>query len=200
MRKIVLAAVAGLALAACGQLPAPPGQQQQGQQGGNAQQLPQPQPGAQAPSTQTAATGTQQAMLTPDQRRQLEELVASYLNTVQTNFGGGMGPAPGFTDQVAGLQPGTDHRWQVNLVGGTQYRVIGACDNECSNMDIELIDMRTGGVVASDMLPDDYPVVDFTPPANGQYVVRMLMQTCTIAPCFAGARVLTQSSGGTPGK
>jgi hypothetical protein len=99
------------------------------------------------------------------------------------------------------MQPSTDGRWVVDLVAGTPYRIIGACDNECSNMDIELIDMSTGGVVASDMLPDDYPVVDFLPQANGQYVVRMLMQTCTIAPCYAGARVLTPGAGGgTPGK
>ena len=62
------------------------------------------------------------------------------------------------------------------------------------------LEYRTGGVVASDMLPDDYPVVEFTPPANGQYVIRMLMQTCTIAPCYAGARILSQGGGGTPGK
>lgn len=188
MRHVMFAAAAALALAACGQ-----------QQGGGPQ-LPTTQPGAQAPSVQSASTGAQQAVITPDQRAQLEQLVGSYLDTVQTNFGSGMGPAQGFSDEIASLQPGTDHRWQVNLAGGTVYRIIGACDNECSNVDIELIDMRTGGVVAADMLPDDYPVVDFTPSANGQYIVRVLMQTCTIAPCFAGARVLTQGGGGTPGK
>jgi hypothetical protein len=187
MRHVILAGAAALVLGACGQQSSGP-------------PLPPPQAGAQAPSVQAASTAAQQAMITPEQRAQLEQLVGSYLNTVQTNYGGGMSPAQGFTDQIAGLQPGSDHRWQVNLAGGTGYRIVGACDNECSNMDIELIDMRTGGVVASDLLPDDYPVVDFTPPANGQYVIRMLMQTCTVAPCYAGARILTAGGGGTPGK
>lgn len=187
MRQMMLAAAAALALAACGQQ-------------GSGPPLPPTQAGAQAPSTQTGSSA-QQANITPEQRAQLEQLVTSYLDAVQTNFGGGMAPAQGFSDQLIGLQPGTDHRWQVNLVGGAAYRVIGACDNECSNMDIELIDMRTGGVVASDMLPDDIPVVNFTPAADGQYVVRMLMQTCTVAPCWAGARVLSQGGGGgVPGK
>ena len=75
------------------------------------------------------------------------------------------------------------------------YRIVGACDDDCSNLDLELIDVSTGGVVASDMLQDDFPVVDFTPQANGRYIVRLLMQTCTVAPCFAGARVLTGKSG-----
>jgi hypothetical protein len=60
--------------------------------------------------------------------------------------------------------------------------------------------MSTGGVVASDMLPDDYPVVQFTAPADGQYMVRTLLQNCTVAPCFVGSRALTQAAGGAAPK
>ena len=105
----------------------------------------------------------------------------------------------GLTDQISSLQPGHDYRWQVNLQGATQYRFIGACDNECSNMDIELID-ASGAVVASDKAPDDFPVVNFTPASNGQYLVRAILQTCTIGPCYVGARVLTLGAASTLGK
>ncbi len=177
IRHVLFAAAAALALSACNQQ-------------GTGAELPKTQEGAQAPS-QMNSQYAQQDNLTPEERQQLEQLVASYLNNAQQALGGGMNPAQGFSDEVAGMQPGTDHRWQVNLRGGAAYRIIGACDNECSNLDIELIDVRTGGVVASDTLPDDVPLVNFTPPANGQYIVRMMMQTCTIAPCYAGARVLS---------
>ncbi|MGQ0532000.1 MAG: hypothetical protein ACT4OF_04810 [Caulobacteraceae bacterium] len=188
MRFVLVAAAAALALAACGQ-------------GGTGTQLPPVQSGAQAPMQLPAQQAAQQANLTAEQRTQLEQLVAGYLNNVQQNFGSGLSPAPGFSDHVAGMQPGTDDRWVVDLIAATPYRVIGSCDNECSNMDIELIDMNTGGVVASDVLPDDFPVVDFQPPANGRYMVRMIMQTCTVAPCYAGARVLARTpSTGTLGK
>jgi hypothetical protein len=43
-------------------------------------------------------------------------------------------------------------------------------------------------------------VVNFTPPATGQYMIRSLMQACSVAPCYAGARVLTVAAapaGGT---
>jgi hypothetical protein len=195
MRNLLVAAAAALALAACGQ-----------GAGGSGTDLPPVQAGAQAPMQLAAQVGerltAQQASLTDAERTQLQELVAGYLGHVQSQFGSELAPAPGFTDHVAGMQPGTDDRWVVDLVSGTPYRVIGACDNECSNMDIELIDMNTGGVVAQDVLPDDYPVVDFQPPANGRYMVRMIMQTCTVAPCYAGARILARpaSDGGTPGK
>lgn len=176
IRQVLFAAAAALALSACNQ--------------GTGPDLPKTQEGAQAP-TELNGQMARQDDLTAEERAQLQQLVASYLNNAQQSLGAGMNPAQGFSDEVAGLQPGTDHRWQVNLNGGTAYRIIGACDNECSNMDIELIDTRTGGVVASDTLPDDIPLVNFTPPTNGRYIVRMMMQTCTIAPCYAGARILS---------
>ena len=187
----MIAAGAALLLAACGQQ-------------GSGVALPPVQEGAQAPSTQTQPAGpVQQVQITPEQREQFIGRVRQYLDMAQQHpqVGAGLAPAAGFTDENAEMQPGTDHRWQVELAGGTAYRVIGACDDDCTNMDLELIDVSTGGVVASDMLDDDFPVVSFTPQANGRYIVRLLMQTCGVAPCFAGARVLsgaatTQSGGG----
>ena len=187
MRWMTFAAAAALVLAACNQQ-------------GSGPALPPVQEGAQAPSTQSAPTSpVQQAQITPEQREQFLGRVRQYLDMATNQIGGGSTGAPGFTDETAAMQPGTDHRWNVELVGGTNYRFIGACDDDCTNLDLELIDASTGGVVASDMLPDDFPIVDFTPQANGRFIVRLLMQTCSVAPCFAGARVLTapaQSSGG----
>ena len=182
MIRSILFAAAAFALTACNQGSGPP--------------LPASEQGAiNAPSQQNAASPDGQALLTPEQRAQLEGLVRTYLDNAATQNGNGMVPAPGFNDEIADLQPGTDHRWQVNLVGGTNYRILGGCDNECSNLDIELIDSR-GGVVASDMAPDDFPVVNFTPQTNGSYIVRILMQACSVAPCYAGARVMTNGAGG----
>jgi hypothetical protein len=179
MRWVTFAAAAALVLAACGQQ-------------GSGSSLPPVQDGAQAPATQTAPSGTvQQAQLTPEQVEQVRAVVRQYLDLSQQANAAGHAPAAGFSDEIAGLQPGTDHRWQIELAAGTTYKIIGACDNECSNVDMELIDVATGGVVESDMMGDDIPIVDFTPPANGRYIVRLLMQVCTVAPCYAGARVLT---------
>lgn len=185
LRTLWFAAAAALTLSACGQQ-------------GSGPPLPQADPGAlNAPSAQSAASADGQAMLTPEQRAQLEALVRSYLDEAVRRNGGGMSPAAGFNDEIADMQPSTDHRWQVNLVAGTPYRILGGCDNECSNLDIELIDSR-GGVVASDMSPNDFPVVNFTPAANGSYIVRVLMQACSVAPCYAGARVMTNGAGVQP--
>jgi len=180
MRHVMLAAAAALALGACNP------------QGSGGPSLPTVQQGAQAPATLTPAVGVRQAEITDEVRQQLITNIGEQLNAIQERFAAGMAPPAGFTDVVVPMQPSTDHRFVVDLTGQTQYAFIGACDGDCTNIDIELIDMQTGGVVASDVLPDDYPVVQFSPPANGQYMVRVLMQTCTVAPCYAGARALAQ--------
>lgn len=176
----MVAAAAALMLAACGQ-------------GGTGPQLPPVQEGAQAPSQQTPAGPAQQANITAEMRTSLTANVNQMLAQMQQQQGGEA--VASIPDQIMELQPGTDHRQQVALTGGTGYRIDGACDGDCTNLDIELIDVRTGGVVASDMLPDDFPIVSFTPPADGQYIVRTMMQACSVAPCFAGTRVVTTGAG-----
>lgn len=177
-RSMMFAAVAALALAACNQQ-------------GSGPPLPETEEGAiNAPSDLNAPPAEGQDMLTAEERAQLDTLVRGYLDEAVRRNGTGVSAAAGFADEIAALQPGTDHRWQLNLVGGTAYRFLGACDNECGNLDFELIDSR-GGVVASDLGPDDFPVVNFTPASNGTFIVRVMMQSCTIAPCYAGARVMT---------
>ncbi|MBX9747823.1 MAG: hypothetical protein K2X34_13040 [Hyphomonadaceae bacterium] len=183
MRRLMLAAAAALALAACNQQ-------------GSGPALPQLQEGAIAPATLTPQPGAQQAQIDDETRTALIANITEMLVAMQGQSG--LSQAEGIADQIAPMQPGTDNRAVITLNAGTGYTIVGACDGDCTNMDIELISMETGGVVASDMLPDDFPVVTFAPPANGQYMVRMLMQACSIAPCYGGARVLSAGGAAAP--
>lgn len=182
--RFAMAALAAFALAACGQ------------QGGSGPPLPRLQDGAQAPTVLTPGEGgTQQANVTEEVRQQLIAQMTQFLDQAAQQFAPGMTAPAGMTDQTVPMQPGTDHRWVVNLTGGTGYMFLGACDGDCTNVDIEVIDMNTGGVVASDVLPDDFPVVQFTPPADGAYMARLMMRACSVSPCYAGGRVLTGGGG-----
>ncbi len=183
MQKFLLAAAAALALAACGQ-------------GANGPPLPRVQAGATPPSTQSPASPTQQAQITDDVRQQLITQIGTQLGQLQGANAGNYAQVG--NDTIVPMQPGQDFRFLVDLTGGTEYGFIGTCDGDCSNVDIELISMETGGVVANDMLPDDYPIFPYTPTANGQYMVRLLMQACTTSPCYAGARIVSNGAGAAP--
>ena len=191
MRRMVIAAAAVLALAACGQMPSGGGAPMPKQQT--------PENALNAPTTLNGGSAAQQAAITPEQDQQLRGLIANLLNNYQQNLAQGMIVPTGFSDEITSMQPGHDYRWQVNLQGATQYRILGACDNECTNVDIELID-GSGAVVASDKAPDDKPVVNFTPASPGQYIVRVILQTCTVGPCYVGARIVAPGSAGALGK
>jgi hypothetical protein len=197
MRQLLAAAAVAFALAACGQ-------------GADGPPLPQVKAGATPPSTQSAASPTEQTTVTDEVRQQLIAGIGQQLTALQ-NANAGNYTQVG-SDTIVPMQPGRDHRFLVDLTAGTEYGFIGACDGDCTNVDLELISMETGGVVANDMLPDDYPIFPYTPTANGQYMVRLLMQACTRAPCYAGARIVsnapaaqapggqTTTGGATPGK
>ena len=186
MRLLILAAVAAMALAGCNQ-------------GSSGARLPAPQAGVQVPSVQTPpSTPVEQIRITDENRQQVLANITDLLNGYSGNFASGMAAPAGVSDEVTSLQPGTDHVWQITLTANTPYTLVGACDADCSNVDIELIDSR-GGVIASDMLPDDYPVVSYTSAEGGTYYARLLMQACTRAPCYTGMRLLTPT-GAAAGK
>lgn len=178
MRQVWIAAAMAVALAACGQ-------------GADGPPLPQVKAGATPPSTQSPASPTQQANIDDATRQGLIERIGQYLAGYQQQYTNGSSQVG--ADTIVPMQPGHDHRFIVDLNGGARYGFIGACDDDCSNVDIELIDMNTGGVVANDMLPDDFPIAAFAPPANGQYMVRLLLQSCTTSPCYAGVRVVSDT-------
>jgi hypothetical protein len=188
LRKILLATA--LTLAAC-------------DQAGSGPPLPEVQESAATrPSQQQAAPAEGQVRISPELRVQLEDLMRAYLEEAAQRYGSGTTQAAGFSDEIIDLQPGTDHRWRVNLKGGTQYRFLGACDDECWDVDLELIS-SDGGVVASDLSPCtvsnlvvcSFAHMDFTAPEDGAYIVRIMMQGCTVAPCYAGARVMSAGAG-----
>ena len=176
IRKSLIAALA-VALSACG---GPTG----------------PRAPAHPSQSQATATGeTRQVQISAENRAGVENNIRDLLTQAAGQFAAGAVPIPGVEDVLTAIQPGTDHQYQVALTGGTAYVFVGACDADCSNVDLELLDGGTGAVVGSDLLDDDYPVVQYTPASNANYFVRIILRTCTQAPCYVGARGLQAPAG-----
>lgn len=87
------------------------------------------------------------------------------------------------------MKQGAETSYTITLKGGTQYSVVGMCDTDCSNLDAYLTD-SSGKLVASDVEEDDFPIVAAT--ASGTYTLRLVMKTCSSAPCAFGAKSFKQ--------
>ena len=177
--------------------------------GSQTPQQDQPDPGAGTPARiATAPNGnvangdqalidaTPQVSLTEEQRAELRELSKSYIDDAARENTQGFTAVTGVEDEVVALQPTQVHTWTVQLQRGQTYRVIGGCDNECTDMDFELLD-PSGKIIERDTLPDSFPIINVTPASAGAYVVRFVMKTCTIGPCYAAARLNHQTGSTT---
>lgn len=155
-----------------------------------------PDPGADAPpqSAQDKAViaATPQVSMSEEQRREIRDLAKSYLDDAAKELAKGFSPVGGLEDTVVAMQPTETHTWSVSLKRGENYRIIAECDNECEDLDLELVD-AAGKIVERDTMPDSYPVINIAPRSDAAYTVRMTMKTCTIAPCYAAARLYHQT-------
>ena len=100
----------------------------------------------------------------------------------------------GIPDLVLPLTIEGPHLWEVQLRANTNYRVYGACDNDCSDLDMEIYG-SDGALVDRDVATDDTPYVQITPTSSGRYYVRTWVYACASEPCYSAFRVV---SGGTP--
>jgi hypothetical protein len=77
---------------------------------------------------------------------------------------------------------------ELALDAGTAYAIMGACDTDCSDLDLVLMD-PAGAKVAEDVLDDDIPVVAVEPTRSGTYRVTVAMAACSEEPCRYGLGV-----------
>ena len=92
---------------------------------------------------------------------------------------------------VGKLTVSADDKWTFNINKGFEVTVIGACDADCTDLDIQILD-AAGNVIVQDVLVDDRPVVTFTANANGQFTVVATMVLCSAEPCFFGFGLMTK--------
>ncbi|MBC9031240.1 hypothetical protein IAG41_02450 [Sphingomonas sp. JC676] len=73
------------------------------------------------------------------------------------------------------LAQGKEQLIQVTLSGAASYQLIGVCDTDCKNLDIQLLDAN-GKEVDKDVEDDDFPIVGAL--ASGPYTARVTMTAC----------------------
>lgn len=80
----------------------------------------------------------------------------------------------------------------LTLREGLTYRIVGKCDNDCTDLDLRLRDGRS--VLASDFESDDYPLISVTPSRSGTYSLDAVMASCRTRNCGWGVVVLARQA------
>ncbi len=86
---------------------------------------------------------------------------------------------------MGSIGAGEDDLWTFYFVEGTEYIISAACDNDCTDIDVKILN-EDGGVVQEDTKDDDPPIVVFTPKVSASYKVEVKMYTCSEEPCYFG--------------
>jgi hypothetical protein len=92
---------------------------------------------------------------------------------------------------VGKLTVSAEDKWTFNINKGFEVTVIGACDADCADLDLQILD-ASGNVIVQDVLVDDRPVVTFTANTNGQFTVVATMVQCSAEPCYFGFGLMTK--------
>lgn len=80
---------------------------------------------------------------------------------------------------------------EVTVTGGSEYALLGACDDDCSDLDLKIFD-GAGAMLMQDVEADATPVLTFIAQSSGRYRVEAVMANCSHPPCFYGIQLLSK--------
>lgn len=124
-----------------------------------------------------------------------ERQVRGYLETgMGVHAALGFRADPSNADILVPLELDHPYLWSIYLREGVNYRVYGACDNDCADFDMEIY-AADGHLADRDVATDDVPYVEITPTQSGRHYVRLWLYRCDAGPCTIAARVV---EGGSP--
>jgi hypothetical protein len=94
-------------------------------------------------------------------------------------------------DQFIGtMNHGGSYRLNATAQRGQEIVITGACDQDCSDLDLIIYDDR-GRELDRDVLVDDFPVLRLRAPYSGDYEVEVVMYQCSVNPCYFGVGLFT---------
>ena len=92
-------------------------------------------------------------------------------------------------NQVIGvLEDGGTSYVEIRLEEGVRYLIAGACDQDCTDLDLRLLRGDDFDAIISDVEVDDVPIIQFTAPASGLYLLGVDMADCSEDVCYYGFR------------
>jgi hypothetical protein len=91
------------------------------------------------------------------------------------------------------LKSGQSMAITATLSEGSDYMVVGYCDDACTNLDLTLFD-PSGEEIQSDRLPDSEPILTLTAEVSGDYGIQVDAGECSVDGCEIAVGILGSSS------
>lgn len=73
---------------------------------------------------------------------------------------------------------------RIRLQANVEYAILGACDDDCSDLDLELYSAQGTTMIDSDVEGDKFPMVTVTPTRTANYRIVTKMFACSNQPCY----------------
>jgi hypothetical protein len=83
------------------------------------------------------------------------------------------------------LAAGASRAITLTLQGGVNYLLVGACDEDCDDLDLFLYD-GARNLLAEDTDATDVPMLSYSPRATTEVALRVRMYSCNVEPCSFG--------------
>lgn len=136
----------------------------------------------------TACGGSRAATTSGSGTSQYTRQVQGYLANIAS-----AAEKQGFTRVVGGpvfgsLDDDEKSSHEMTVVAGVDYVLFGACDNDCTDVDLIVYD-QNNRLVKRDILADDKPVVMFTAARSAKYRIEVVMAVCSTEPCRYGLQL-----------
>lgn len=90
-------------------------------------------------------------------------------------------------EAVGWMMDGAEGGTIVDLPAGS-YVVLGACDDDCSDIDLAVARVDDQADLGADREMDSFPIVEFTLAERGSVLIGITMPECDTARCYAGYR------------
>ncbi len=115
----------------------------------------------------------------PYEQQVLEQLEGAAMGFMEGNF------MPILTEGDM-LDHQESETYTITLKAGRTYFLMGVCDEDCLDLDLELYD-GSGNLISQDNTDDDAPIVEVNVATGGDFTLKVTMYECDIqAPCYYG--------------
>ena len=121
---------------------------------------------------------------TSEYTRQVQSYLARFAGVLETQGYRKVAAGPVF----GSLDDDGKASHDMNVVGGVNYALFGACDNDCRDVDLIIYDSN-GNVVKRDIAVDDNPLLLFTAARSAKYRIEVIMAVCNTEPCRYGLQL-----------